>query len=83
MYAVQSDGCAPIVRAFENGDEFAEPWENANTFAAGIRVPGAIGDYLILGAIRESKGAALAVSDQDILSMMKTVASSEGMFICP
>jgi len=83
MYAVQSDGCAPIVRAFENGDEFAEPWENANTFAAGIRVPGAIGDYLILGAIRESQGAALAVSDQDILSMMKTVASSEGMFICP
>ena len=83
MYAVQSDGCAPIVRAFENGDEFAEPWENADTFAAGIRVPGAIGDYLILGAIRESQGAALAVSDQDILSMMKTVASAEGMFICP
>ena len=83
MYAVQSDGCAPIVRAFENGDEFAEPWENANTFAAGIRVPGAIGDYLILGAIRESEGSALSVSDESILSMMKTVASTEGMFICP
>ena len=83
MYAVQSDGCAPIVRAFENGDEFAEPWENANTFAAGIRVPGAIGDYLILGAIRESEGSALSVSDESILSMMKTVASTEGIFICP
>ena len=83
MYAVQSDGCAPIVRAFANGDEFATPWEDADTFAAGIRVPGAIGDYLILRAIRESQGSALAVSDHSILSMMKTVASSEGMFICP
>ena len=72
MYAVQSDGCAPIVRAFENGDEFAEPWENANTFAAGIRVPGAIGDYLILGAIRESEGSALSVSDESILSVSYT-----------
>ena len=56
MYAVQSDGCAPIVRAFVEGTEFAEPWQNARTIAAGIRVPSAIGDYLILKALRESGG---------------------------
>ncbi|MDP6800107.1 MAG: threonine synthase [SAR202 cluster bacterium] len=83
MFAVQSDGCAPIVRAFDNGDEFAEPWQNAATMAAGIRVPAAIGDYLILGAIRESGGGALTVTDDEILRYMRKVASLEGMFICP
>jgi threonine synthase len=83
MFAVQSDGCAPIVRAFHEGTEFAEPWENAQTMAAGIRVPGAIGDYLILAAIRESKGGALTVTDEEIKYYMSLVASLEGMFICP
>ncbi|MCH8109468.1 MAG: threonine synthase, partial [Chloroflexi bacterium] len=83
MYCVQSDGCAPIVRAFLEGAEFAEPWQDAHTVAAGIRVPGAIGDYLILGALRESGGGALTVTDEEIIHYMKLVASLEGMFICP
>jgi len=83
MFAVQSDGCAPIVRAFHEGTEFAEPWENAQTMAAGIRVPGAIGDYLILAAIRESKGGALTVTDEEIKYYMSLVASLEGIFVCP
>ena len=83
MYAVQSEGCAPMVRAFERGDEFAEPWQNAQTMAAGIRVPSGIGDYLILGAIRESGGGALTVSDDEIRAYMRRVARLEGMFICP
>ena len=61
MYAVQAEGCAPIVRAFEKGDEFAERWEHAATVATGIRVPKAVGDFLILRAVRESEGAAIAV----------------------
>ena len=83
MFAVQSDGCAPIVRAFEQGTEFAEPWQDADTVAAGIRVPSAIGDYLILESIRESGGGALTVSDDEIRDYMATVARLEGMFICP
>ena len=83
MFAVQSDNCAPIVRAFEEGSEFAEPWENAKTLASGIRVPAAIGDYLILNSLRESGGGAVTVSDHDILSMMRLVGSLEGMFLCP
>ena len=83
MFAVQSEGCAPIVRAFEQGTEFAEPWQDAQTVAAGIRVPSAIGDYLILGAVRESGGGALTVSDGEIRDYMSKVARLEGMFICP
>ena len=83
MFAVQSEGCAPIVRAFNEGTEFAEPWENPDTLAAGIRVPAAIGDYLILQALRESGGGAITVSEEEILSDMRAVASLEGMFVCP
>ena len=83
MFAVQAEGCAPMVRAFEQGDEFAEPWQDAHTIAPGIRVPGGIGDYLILNAIRESGGGALTVSDDEIRDYMGRVARSEGMFICP
>ena len=83
MFAVQSEGCAPIVRAFDGGDEFAEPWQDASTIAAGIRVPSAIGDYLILDALRTSGGGAITVSDNEILNMMELVASLEGLFICP
>lgn len=83
MFAIQSEGCAPIVRAFNEGTEFAEPWENPDTLAAGIRVPAAIGDYLILQALRESGGGAITVSETEILSDMRAVASLEGMFVCP
>ena len=83
MFAVQSEGCAPIVRAFNEGTEFAEPWENPDTLAAGIRVPAAIGDYLILQSLRESGGGAITVSEEEILSDLRAVASLEGMFICP
>ena len=67
MYAVQAEGCAPMVRAFEKGEEFAERWEHAATVATGIRVPKAVGDFLILRAVRESGGAAIAVSEHAIL----------------
>mgnify|MGYP003308530696 FL=1 len=83
MFAVQSDGCAPIVKAFIEGNEFADMWEDASTMASGIRVPAAIGDYLILQALRDSNGGALTVSDDEIIKMMSIVASLEGMFVCP
>ena len=66
MVAVQAAGCAPIVRAWQQGAEHAEPWKDAHTIAAGIRVPGAIGDFLILRAVRESRGFAIAVDDDAI-----------------
>lgn len=83
MVAVQSTGCAPMVRAFENGDEFAEPWENAATVASGIRVPGAVGDFLILRAVRESNGFATAVTDDAILRARQHAAETEGVLLCP
>jgi threonine synthase len=83
MYAIQAEGCAPIVRAFEAGDEFAERWENAVTVATGIRVPKAIGDFLILRAVRESGGAALAVSEEAILQGVKGAARDDGLLLCP
>lgn len=83
MFAVQAEGCAPMVRAFEAGDEFAEPWQNAHTVAAGIRVPVAVGDFLILRAVRESGGAALAVSDADLLGAQQRIAREEGLLLCP
>ena len=83
MFAVQAEGCAPIVRAFERGDEHAELWENAHTAAAGIRVPAAVGDFLILRAVRESGGAALAVSDADLLAAQRRIAAQEGLLLCP
>ncbi len=83
MYAVQAAGCAPIVRAFENGDEFAERWENAATVATGIRVPKAVGDFLILRAVRDSGGAALAVEEADILQAVEDAARNDGMLLCP
>ena len=83
MFAVQSDGCAPIVKAFIEGKEFADMWEDASTMASGIRVPAAIGDYLILQALRDSNGGALTVSDDEIIKMMSIVAFLEGMFVCP
>jgi threonine synthase len=83
MVAVQAEGCAPIVKAFEEGKSHAEHWENAYTAAAGIRVPAAIGDFLILDAVRSSDGFATAVSDQVILDTQALIAHSEGMLLCP
>jgi threonine synthase len=83
MYAVQASGCAPMVRAFERGDEFAERWEGAATMATGIRVPSAVGDFLILRAVRESGGAAIAVEEQDILQAVEDAATDDGMLLCP
>jgi len=83
MYAVQADGCAPIVRAYQEGREHAARWEGAKTFAAGIRVPGAIGDFLILRAVRKSQGAALAVSDEAIATEWAAVGRGEGLLLCP
>jgi len=83
MYAVQAEGCAPMVRAFEKGEEFAERWENAATVATGIRVPKAVGDFLILRAVRESAGAAIAVSDEAILKAVENAAQDDGFLLCP
>ena len=83
MYAVQASGCAPMVRAFERGEEFAERWEGAATVATGIRVPSAVGDFLILRAVRESGGAAIAVDEQDILQAVEDAAREDGMLLCP
>ena len=83
MIAVQAEGCAPMVRAFEAGDEFAERWEGAATVATGIRVPKAVGDFLILRAVRESGGAALAVSEDAILEAVDDAARDDGFLLCP
>ena len=83
MVAVQADGCAPIVKAWENGEEHAPLWDNAYTKAAGIRVPIAVGDFLIIRAIKESNGFALSVSDEDIMEARDRVASVDGCFLCP
>ncbi|MEP9402656.1 threonine synthase [Sphingomonas sp. VNH70] len=83
MYAVQASGCAPIVRAFEGGEDHAERWEDAHTVAAGIRVPRAVGDFLILRAVRESGGKALAVGDPAILRAVDECARRDGLLLCP
>ena len=83
IVSVQADGCAPIVRAFDAGLREAAPWQDAHTIAPGIRVPAAIADYLILDAIRDSKGTAVSVSDDDILLAMSEVARLEGIFEAP
>ena len=83
MIAVQAEGCAPMVRAFEAGVEHAVRFENAHTIASGIRVPQAIGDFLILRAVRESRGFAIAVSDDAITRAVDEVAREQGFLMCP
>ena len=83
MVAVQAAGCAPIVRAYDAGTEHAPRWEDAQTIAAGIRVPQAIGDFLILRAVRESAGFAIAVADEAISAAIDEVARAEGLLLCP
>lgn len=83
MISVQAAGCAPIVRAFDAGARFAEEFENAQTVASGLRVPKAIGDFLILDAIRESGGTAIAVADDELLEGSRELARTEGIFAAP
>ena len=83
MVVVQAEGCAPIPRAYEQGERHATPWEGAATIAAGLRVPAAVGDFLILEAVRESDGIAITVSDKHLLEAQHEMASSEGILACP
>jgi threonine synthase len=83
MVVVQAEGCAPIVRAFERGERFAEPWQNAQTIAAGLRVPAAIGDYLILDAVRDSGGTAIAVTEDAIREAQLEMGRLAGVYAAP
>ncbi|HLA79989.1 MAG TPA: threonine synthase [Vicinamibacteria bacterium] len=83
MYAVQPEGCAPIVKAFAEGLEAAPFWENAQTLAHGLRVPKALGDFLMLRALRESHGAGVTVSEPEIIQGVKDASSQEGLFVAP
>src|SRR4029450_3450607 len=83
MVSVQAAGCAPIVHALESGAPRAEPWQNATTMAAGLRVPSAVGDALMLRALRDSEGTAVAVSEEDIVSGVRQLGQYEGIFACP
>jgi threonine synthase len=83
MIAVQAEGCAPIVKAFDEGKNASEFFQNAHTVASGLRVPKAIGDFLVLDAVRKSGGTAVAVSDEDMIQAAVDLASDEGMFIAP
>ena len=83
MIAVQAAGCAPIVRAWAEGESESRYWENAATVASGLRVPKAIGDFLVLAALRQSGGTAVAVEDRDTLDAGRLLAESEGMFVAP
>ncbi len=83
MIAVQAEGCAPIVRAWETGERHATRWEDAATIAAGIRVPQAVGDFLILDAVRASNGRAVAVSDTELQQAVDDAARTDGLLLCP
>lgn len=83
LVAVQAAGCAPIVRAYERGAEVSEPWTNPHTAAFGINVPKALGDFLILRAIAETSGCAVAIEDETILATQRRVAETEGALVCP
>jgi threonine synthase len=83
MISVQASGCAPIVRAWEQGTEYAEPWAGAHTYASGLRVPKAVGDFLILDGVRRSGGAAIAVDDQEMREWTPLVGADTGIFCAP
>ena len=83
MVCVQAEGCAPLVAAYEKGEEFAEPFPNPQTLAAGMRVPAAIGDFLVIRAVRESGGTAVTVSDAEMVDGMVEMARTEGVFAAP
>ncbi|WP_371054463.1 threonine synthase [Rhodosalinus sp. K401] len=83
MVAVQAEGCAPIVKAWKEGEEHAPLWQDAHTVAAGIRVPVAVGDFLIIRAVRESGGFAMEVADDDLMGVRDEIAAKEGLLLCP
>jgi threonine synthase len=83
MISVQAEGCAPIVKAFAEGRTSAERWENAATYASGLRVPKAFADFLILADVRESSGDAVAVSDDEMRAAESEIGAAEGLFVCP
>jgi threonine synthase len=83
MFALQATGCAPIVRAFENGDSIAAEFPDARTCASGLRVPKAIGDFLMLNILRQSNGGAVAVDDEEMIRVTREVGSREGLFVSP
>jgi threonine synthase len=83
MVSVQAENCAPIVRAFQQGTEKAQPWEHASTIADGLRVPRAIGDFLILRAVRESGGTAIAVTDHSMIDGMLAIGKHAGVSAAP
>ena len=83
MVAVQATGCAPMVKAWQEGSEHAEYWQDAETEASGIRVPAAIGDFLILRTVRESGGFAIAVSDEEIMAARDRIGRQDGLLLCP
>jgi len=83
MVSVQTEGCAPIVRAFEEHKDSAELWQNPHTIASGLRVPSAVGDFLILDALNESNGTAVAVSDEELMEYSKVMAQNTGIFPAP
>jgi threonine synthase len=83
MFAVQAAGCAPIVRAWERGADAAQPWADAHTYAAGLRVPRAVGDFLMLDAIRSSGGAAIAIEDEMMAEAVNRIGALTGVFAAP
>jgi len=83
MVSVQAAGCAPIVKAFNEGREAAEPWQRAETIASGLRVPQAVADFLMLRALRESRGIAVSVSDNEMIAEIPRIGRAEGIFFCP
>jgi threonine synthase len=83
FYSVQSDGCAPLVRAFERGQRFAEPFPAPHTVASGLRVPRAVADFLVLDAVRRSGGACVAAREQELLAWMRRASALEGLGLCP
>jgi threonine synthase len=83
MFSVQATGCAPIVRAFEAGEKTAAEFQNAQTLASGLRVPKAIGDFLMLNILRESNGGAIAIDDEEMIRVGREVGASEGLFVAP
>ena len=83
MICVQAEGCAPLVRAYERGEEAASPWENPDTAVSGLRAPKALADFLCLRAVRESGGTAIAVPDEMMFDAQRRAGAAEGMLICP
>lgn len=83
MFTVQARGCAPLVHAWEAGADSARPWEDAETYASGLRVPRAIGDFLVLRALRDSEGGAVAVSDREMREGVEAIGAHTGVFAAP